>query len=599
MKRFLFSLVLVLSCTFILSADTIVLSRENRGTGLVITQDNVFARQAPSLTLDCHVATMEANEISTPKGTFTYIYIPGQCISHDVGAPQLPSINRIIEIPQGAEVSVQVIAASETEYNLKDLGINYAIYPRQPSLPKDGSTSEFVYNPEAYQVRGYSTRSVAAIEKIGTLRSYRLALLTVFPVAYNPTENKIKVYNDIRIEISLNGADYAQTLDVKTKYESLAFNWVKNNILTAESIKTLPVRTIGTGKNFLIVADRMFEATLEPFVAWKKSLGFTIVVEYTDKIGTTVGAIKAFTTQAFAEFGNYPADYLLLVGDLEQITATKTAHYTDLYYANVTAGDYLPDIVYGRFSAQTVEQLIPQIEKTLIYEKNAEPDKAYLGKVVLTAGWDSSHAKDWGWPQIQYAKKYFFKSENGYKDVLETLTSGSGQGVAEIKAAIDKGCAVVNYTAHGSQTSWADPSMSITDVEGYKNEKMYPLVIGNCCLTSSFQVSKCFGEAWLRTPNGAIGYIGGSNSTYWDEDLWWGNGKYTIVHPYTKDNPPTMEDTGKGFYESLFTDAPSIAAAMIAGNLAVEETASSRKLYYWEVYHLFGDPTLKLKFPSK
>jgi hypothetical protein len=32
---------------------------------------------------------------------------------------------------------------------------------------------------------------------------------------------------------------------------------------------------------------------------------------------------------------------------------------------------------------------------------------------------------------------------------------------------------------------------------------------------------------------------------------------------------------------------------MVAGNLAVEESSSGRKQYYWEVYHLMGDPSLK------
>jgi len=31
---------------------------------------------------------------------------------------------------------------------------------------------------------------------------------------------------------------------------------------------------------------------------------------------------------------------------------------------------------------------------------------------------------------------------------------------------------------------------------------------------------------------------------------------------------------------------------MYAGNMAVMASSSSRKEYYWQVYHLFGDPSL-------
>ncbi|EKD84080.1 MAG: hypothetical protein ACD_39C00259G0002 [uncultured bacterium] len=38
---------------------------------------------------------------------------------------------------------------------------------------------------------------------------------------------------------------------------------------------------------------------------------------------------------------------------------------------------------------------------------------------------------------------------------------------------------------------------------------------------------------------------------------------------------------------------------MVAGNLAVEASSSSRKQYYWEVYHLMGDPSLKTYMGQK
>jgi hypothetical protein len=54
--------------------------------------------------------------------------------------------------------------------------------------------------------------------------------------------------------------------------------------------------------------------------------------------------------------------------------------------------------------------------------------------------------------------------------------------------------------------------------------------IGNCCQSNTFYENECFGEAALRKANGgAIGYIGGSNNTLWDEDYWWGVGVNSTV----------------------------------------------------------------------
>ena len=46
-----------------------------------------------------------------------------------------------------------------------------------------------------------------------------------------------------------------------------------------------------------------------------------------------------------------------------------------------------------------------------------------------------------------------------------------------------------------------------------------------CCQSNKFDEPTCFGEKLLRANNkGAVGYIGGSNNTYWDEDYWWAVG---------------------------------------------------------------------------
>ena len=52
----------------------------------------------------------------------------------------------------------------------------------------------------------------------------------------------------------------------------------------------------------------------------------------------------------------------------------------------------------------------------------------------------------------------------------------------------------MNYTAHGSQTSWADPSFTISNINSLQNDHEYPTVVGNCCLTNAFDTGTCFGE---------------------------------------------------------------------------------------------------------
>ena len=124
------------------------------------------------------------------------------------------------------------------------------------------------------------------------------------------------------------------------------------------------------------------------------------------------------------------------------------------------------------------------------------------------------------------------------------------------------------------------------------NTSQYPTMIGNCCLTNAFDSGTCFGEALLRKANGgAIGYIGGSDVTYWDEDFWWGVGSGNIS------SNPSYNNTGEGVYDCMFhlqneeNWAIVNSAMIIAGNLAVAQ-GNGMDDYYWEIYHLMGDPSL-------
>ena len=119
-------------------------------------------------------------------------------------------------------------------------------------------------------------------------------------------------------------------------------------------------------------------------------------------------------------------------------------------------------------------------------------------------------------------------------------------------------------------------------------------MIGNCCQSNKFDVNVCFGEALLRAADkGAVGYIGGSNNTYWNEDFWWAVGNGSISAN------PTYAGTELGVYDCLMhengeqqSDWFITQGQMIhAGNLAVTQAGGSEQ-YYWEIYHVMGDPSL-------
>jgi uncharacterized repeat protein (TIGR01451 family) len=587
---------LALSLALMAWGVTIPLSRSVSDVSLSESRDD-------GINVHYSISDLRLTDVTTTRGQFTLLTAEGLSLTKAVGEPQLPVSRKVIAVPLNATVTPQVQSATVQDYRLSDYGITSPIFPAQPSLSKSQKPEDvpFVYNSAAYQ-NGFTRDDVVTVEELGIMRGMRLFLLTVRPVDYDAVNGVLRVRTDMAVRVDYNGGDMAATEHLRkvTKspyYEGLYRQTVFNYrpLQGRDSITEYPVK-------YVIISDPMFEEALQPFIDWKKQKGFEVIVGYKGaaEVGSTTTSIHTYLQNLYnAGTEDDPApSFLLIVGDVAQIPAWNGAtdsHITDLNYAKLAGNDYIPEMYYGRFSASTVAQLQPQIDKTMEYEEYTMPDPSYLQDVIMIAGVDDSHGSSWGNGQINYGTTYYFNEAHGINSHTYLYPS-SGSSEAQIIANFNAGVGYANYTAHGSEDGWYDPSLDVSDVNALTNADKYPFVVGNCCLTNSFQVDTCLGEAFLRAANkGAIGYIGGTNSSYWDEDFYWGVGAGSIVAN------PTYETHGEGAYDGMFHDMANetdpadwyvTAGAMIyCGNLAVAEGGGNIN-YYWEIYALMGDPSL-------
>jgi subtilisin-like proprotein convertase family protein len=343
----------------------------------------------------------------------------------------------------------------------------------------------------------------------------------------------------------------------------------------------------------------MFQTQLQELIDWKTERGFHVIlgVTGTPEVGTTKESIQAYIRNLYnGATPELPApSFVLFVGDVEQMpTWDASGDPTDRPYCAIDA-DLMPDIYYGRFSATSTTMLQGILDKTLMYDQFAMPDPAYLGKAVMIAGMDGSFGQVWANGQINYGTTTYFNAAHGIYSYTHLYPVSGGQA-AQIVQEVSDGVAYVNYTAHGSTTSWSDPSFTQANINGLQNYGEYCLAVGNCCLTSTYDVGECFAETFLRAPGkGAVGYIGASNSSYWDEDYFWGVGYRASIVEH-----PVFDPAHMGAYDGLFHDHGEAMAQwyvtndalIFCGNLAVTESGSARITYYWNVYNLMGDPSL-------
>ncbi len=581
----------------------------------------IVADNWQKLQMEFAVDQFGVGEVVLDGDTFSILSLDGYQPSASVGDPCLPVMSQMIEVPlcQGFEVKV-----TDAVYDTLP-ALPYRLVPVQPSRSKsDTLWHPMVMNNKVYSTDTWYELAEVEVEAVGVARDRNLARIQFSPMRYNPVSGEVIVCRKATVTVSYHHPDKEKTIEMYQRYHTPAFNsgaGVLNSLYPKSMTQTAPIR-------YLIVAHSMFRNHLDSFVEWKRRKGFLTDIVYTDDPGVG-GDSVSIASYIKSQYTNATADnpapvYLLIVGDNEQIPAfagtTDDDHITDLYYTTWTSGDHLPDCYYGRFSAQNVSQLIPQIQKTLMYEQYTFPDPSFLDRAVMVAGVDGGSAGDFGYthadPAMDYAIINYVNGAHGWSQVMYfkndtsivpsgvtnvTVGSSSSSMSATVRSYYNQGAGFINYSAHGGSTGWGTPSFNNNHVSTMTNNGKFGLFVGNCCLTNKFEVETCFGEALLRKNEyaGGVGYIGGSNSTYWGQDFYWAVGLRSSISATMS---MAYDAAHLGVYDCAFhTHGESYSnwcltqGEMIrVGNMAVESSSSgaNMKYYYWEIYHLMGDPSV-------
>ena len=603
--RILKSLILFAVLTFSIQAKDIRITETDN-------QFSITNKSLSEFTLVNHLSDINALKVQTKIGDFVKLVVPGYGEHASSGNAELPVIEKLINIPLGSEVVVKILNTEEKVIALSDYDISEKVFPSQPSISKGDNAAEapFYFNNDYYIENKFHTHETITIERLGNMRGQQLARLSVAPFTYNPVTNELKIITKLEVKVLFKNIDLEGHKLNKEKYyspefESLykkALNYMEPD-LSKDVITTYPVK-------YVIISDPAFQNALQPLIDWKTKKGFMVVEGYTNDplVGNTTSSIHNFLKNMYDNAtANDPAPtYLLIVGDDAQVPSFSTAlnynHITDMYYCEFDGGgDFYPEMYYGRFSATIPEEVEIQVHKTLTHEQYTFSNPSFLDEIVLVAGDDNTFAVTHGNGQINYGTDNYFNVSHGL--TIHNYLWGSGSPITSddpaasgaIISNISEGVGFANYTAHCGSSGWSDPSFETSDIPGLQNIDEFGVLIGNCCQSNKFDVNVCFGEALLRADEkGAVGYIGGSNNTYWDEDFWWAVGNGSISAN------PTYSGTDLGVYDCLMHENGELESdwfitqgQMIhSGNLAVTQAGAQLEQYYWEIYHVMGDPSL-------
>ena len=552
-----------------------------------------------SIIINYSISELNVESFINENGSFYRVFIPGHIPTATPGKPELPVLSRLISIPEGSEYKVKISEVRSSKINPAGEKIKGILFPAQESEIKDVQQKKpkFLIDKTVYAARKIISSDTVRIETLGTVRNIKLSNLFVSPVRYNPHSNLLEVITSMKIEITFSYTDNIESKSLlpesalfSASLDKGVLNYNPGDVIPGYSDQ--PVRMI-------IITDTAFRKQLDPFFKWKTQKGYKLKVLYKGAglAGNSYTQLKDTLTKIYKASSETdpPPEYLLIIGDVNRVPYYGTGNVTDMYYGEFDGNDdYIPEMYIGRLPVADTTELRAVVNKLIQYEKFefADTNKFY-SQAIATAGYDASYANTMN-GQVNYAVSNYLTKVNKI-DEHHFYYPQSFTAKDSIIKLIKKGVSFINYTGHGDAAGWLHLDIKVPDIPSFENKNMYPFVISNACRTGEFNITSSFGNKMVLTgEKGAIGFIGCSNDSYWDEDFYW------AVGPGAPSADPTYQGTGLGAYDRLFhthgESAPNWYFTMgqinYAGNLAVSASTSSRKKYYWETYNLVGDPTV-------
>ena len=250
-------------------------------------------------------------------------------------------------------------------------------------------------------------------------------------------------------------------------------------------------------------------------------------------------ALKYFAKYAFENWSGNAPSYIVLLGDMSWdyrhlIPESRENYIPSLPFHMDTYGqcvsdnnivaiagdDYIPDMVIGRISIETVDEGQVVLNKTKNYP--ADNSKDWKRNVTLVSSGVNQEDEN----QMQF-NEYSVKLETSYIKPVGIKTTKIMRypnkpehmqfqgGGAEIRKAIDDGTVLLNYYGHGGGYQW-DLTFLNDDIYQLHNPLRLPVISSITCYTAHFDNQDVFGEQFLKVPNkGCVGFWGSSGLTSW------------------------------------------------------------------------------------
>ena len=528
-----------------LIAGTTLYAQEYRFNG----KPNGFSLNGKSSTTTTIVHNVDAITIENSnrdglEGQF--VTWSGIFTANEAGAPNLPSSSAFVAIPNGATPSLELVSAKTKVIEGVDL-----IPAPIPQLDNDDSKAVYEKDMEIYGRNAFYPASPYRLSEVMTVRGVEMVQVGVMPFQYNPVTKELIVYEDMELKLNTGGGDGTYG---DLRYRTPEWDQILQDMLLNRDV--LPAVDYGerlrkhyenreTGCEYLIITPDNAELfkLADSIKEFRTNQGIPTKVLMVSQCGGNTGTgIRNFIRNAYNNWDMPPAAVLIL-GD-HDTDATKgvvsftmnnhpggngyNPYISDHAYA-VMNNNHMPDIIIGRITGRTYDEMYHMIKKDLDYERNPPTNPGFYDHPITAMGfqlerwfqlcsevvngfWDHELGKHpvrlnaiyqgtpgnlWSTNEnTQTVVNYFGPNGCGYiPSNMSHLHDWSADG-NKVNDAINSGAFLIQHRDHGAEEVWGEPSYGLGFIHRLTNKDL-TYVMSNNCLTGRFNYGGTDGNIYF------------------------------------------------------------------------------------------------------
>lgn len=494
------------------------------------------------------------------------------------GNPDLQKLSYTLQLPAKGNQKVSIVSSQFTDYTDID------VIPSAGNVLRDVSIQSLKKN-ESYSTDAFFPGNLFELDQPFLVRNARAQSLQVYPFQYNPVTRVLRVYHTITFNLVNTGQDGDNSLNDKD-YSIKPIEGIKINSINQKASAFKSGELPSERGSMLIICPANFKLAIEPLAEWRKQTGIATEIINAEQFANA-DAIYSFVKDYYYSNGNLA--YLLLVGDAAQVPTHQYSYgSSDNYYSYLAGNDHYPDILVGRFSAESAKDVETQVSRTLQYEKNPGTDASWLTTATGIAS--TLSPGDDGESDFQHIRNLLKTVKTtSYTQSNEFFDGSQGEGDADgnpssddIAGKINNGTGVVFYAGHGSPNIMATGSISRGVVESLNNNGKYPLIWSAACENGNFAEKYCIAEAWMRANNDKGQPIGALA---------------TVMASGTQTSYPPMEAQDKiaEILSNPQEELSTMGAISIKGMMGMNDIYGSAGYATTDTWILFGDPSLRVR----